>query len=164
MAYVLSQVGARIAVGEAGGHNIDRGIRHHQWPWEMRYRNDYQPDPVHVRLSTRRYFVGRVEQEQQFIFDGSAHSNYCNDHFFVKIRDWAYTHAPGEPFRWVRVRSIGGETNCWGSNCCPWGPWTGSQPYSYDGVGVDWPHVLRRNGAVVFQGREVDRRQRRKEW
>lgn len=138
MSYVLSQAGARVAVVEAGGHNIDRDIRHHQWPWEMRYRAVYRPDPINVKLSTRRYVVGRGEEEEQIVFDGSAHSNYYNDHFFAKIRDWRYTWPENEPFRWVRVRAIGGKTNCWGSNCCRWGPleW---KPYSYDGAGVDWP-------------------------
>ncbi|HWB86206.1 MAG TPA: GMC family oxidoreductase [Bryobacteraceae bacterium] len=137
-AYVLTQAGARVAVVEAGGYNIDRDLRHHQWPWEMRYRNQYQPDPVQVRLPMRRYVVGQGEQEQPIVFDGSAHSNYYNDHFFAKIRDWSYTHPDGMPYRWVRVRSVGGKTNCWGSNCTRWGPleW---KPYSYDGVGIDWP-------------------------
>ncbi|HWB87387.1 MAG TPA: GMC family oxidoreductase [Bryobacteraceae bacterium] len=138
MAYVLAQAGARVAVVEAGGHNIDHDIRHHQWPWELRYRNSYQPDPVHVRLSVKQYVVGSGEEEQQIIFDGSAHNNYYNDHFFVKIRDWKYTHPEGMPYRWVRVRSVGGRTNCWGTNCCRWGPLE-FKPYSYDGVAIDWP-------------------------
>jgi len=135
-ALMLTQAGASVAVVEAGGHNVDRDIRHHQWPWELRYRNAYRPDPVNVQLSMRRYVAGVGEEEQRVIFDGSAHSNYYNDHFFVKIRDWKYTHPEGMPYRWVRVRSWGGKTNCWGSNCCRWGPleW---KPYSYDGVGID---------------------------
>jgi choline dehydrogenase-like flavoprotein len=102
------------------------------------YRNDYQPDPVQVRLSTRNYIVGLGEKDQHIIFDGNAHGDYYDNHFFVKIRDWRYTYPEGMPYRWVRVRSVGGKTNCWGSNCCRWGPleW---KPYTYDGVGIDWP-------------------------
>jgi len=138
MAYMLTRAGARVAVVEAGGHNIDRDLRHHQWPWELPLRNDYQQDPVHVRLPTRRYVVGQGERKEDIVFDGSAHSNYYNDHFFVKLRDWRYTHPEGEPYRWVRVRSVGGKTNCWGAVAARWGPqeW---KPSSYDGVGVDWP-------------------------
>jgi choline dehydrogenase-like flavoprotein len=138
MAYMLTRAGARVAVVEAGGHNIDHDIRHHEWPWELPYRNRYQLDPVQVRLPTKHYNVGQGEQTQEIVFDGSAHYNYYNDHFFVKIRDWSYTHPEGMPYRWVRVRSVGGKTNCWGAVAARWGPqeW---KPYSYDGVGIDWP-------------------------
>ena len=53
-------------------------------------------------------------------------------------RGWRYTYPEGTPYRWVRARSVGGKTNCWGSVASRWGPveW---KPYSYDGVGVDWP-------------------------
>jgi NADPH-dependent 2,4-dienoyl-CoA reductase/sulfur reductase-like enzyme len=34
-AFMLTQAGASVAVVEAGGHNIDRDIRHHEWPWEL---------------------------------------------------------------------------------------------------------------------------------
>src|SRR5579872_1994101 len=83
-AYMLTRAGARVAVVEAGGNNIDRDIRHHQWPWELPYRNVYQQDPVQVRLKEKSYSVGRGEQEQEVVFDGSAHRTYYNDHFFVK--------------------------------------------------------------------------------
>jgi choline dehydrogenase-like flavoprotein len=138
MAYILTSAGAHVAVVEAGGHNIDHDIRHHEWPWELPYRGTYQQDPVQVRLPAKRYYVGQGEREQDIIFDGSAHANYYNDHFFVKIRDWRYTYPEGMPYRWVRVRSVGGKTNCWGAVAARWGPleW---KPYSYDGVGIDWP-------------------------
>lgn len=139
MAYMLTTAGARVAVVEAGAHNIDRDIRHHQWPWELPGRNtQYRPDPVHVRLNDRRGSPGRDPQNRDIIYDGSAHANYYNDHFFVKLRDWRYTHPEGEPYRWVRVRSLGGRTNCWNAGALRWGPleW---KPYSYDGYGIDWP-------------------------
>ncbi|HWB83817.1 MAG TPA: GMC family oxidoreductase [Bryobacteraceae bacterium] len=137
-AYMLTQAGAKVAVVEAGGHNIDRDLRHHQWPWEMRYRNVYQQDPVQVNLVTKRHIGARGDVDEVITFDGSAHRNYYNDHFFVKMRDWRYTWPEGSPYRWVRVRSIGGKTNCWDAGALRWGPveW---KPYSYDGYGIDWP-------------------------
>jgi choline dehydrogenase-like flavoprotein len=137
-AHTLTRLGARVAVVEAGGHNMDRDIRHHQWWWEMRYRENYRPDPVHVTLTEKRYSVGGGESVQTIVFDGNAHFEYMDEHFFVKIRDWRYTHPEGLPYRWVRARSIGGKTNCWGAGAARWGPveW---KPYSYDGVGIDWP-------------------------
>jgi len=137
-AYTLTQLGARVVVVEAGGHNMDRDIRHHEWWWQQRYRNVYQPDPVHVKLTSRHYTVGRGESEQVTLFDGNAHGEYMDNNFFVKIRDWSYTHPEGMPYRWVRARSIGGKTNCWDAGAARWGPveW---KPYSYDGVGIDWP-------------------------
>src|SRR5581483_11568848 len=138
MAYILTKAGARVAVVEAGGHNIDHDIRHHEWPWQLPYRNAYQHDPVQVRLPQSRYLVDGGERHFDIVFDGSAHSIYYNDHFFVKIRDWRYTYPEGMPYRWVRVRSVGGKTNCWGAAAARWGPLE-FKPYSYDGVGVDWP-------------------------
>jgi choline dehydrogenase-like flavoprotein len=137
-AYMLTRAGARVAVVEAGGHNIDRDIRHHQWPWELPYRNVYQRDPVQVTLTTKRYVVGTGTVDENVVFDGSAHANYYNDHFFVKMRDWRYAWPEESPYRWVRVRSIGGKTNCWNAGALRWGPieW---KPYSYDGFGIDWP-------------------------
>jgi choline dehydrogenase-like flavoprotein len=137
-AYVLTQAGARVAVIEAGGHNIDRDLRHHQWQWELPMRDTYRPDPVQVRLKTREEVVGRGVEERVTVFDGSAHNTHRTNHFFVKIRDWRYTHPEGLPYRWVRVRAVGGKTNCWAGGAMRWGPldW---KPYSYDGFGVDWP-------------------------
>ena len=137
-ALMLTQAGARVAMVEAGGHNIDRDIRHHQWPWELPYRGNYMQDPVHMTLKSKRFVVGQGERDEVIVFDGSAHRNYYNDHFFVKFRDWRYTYPEGSPYRWVRVRSIGGKTNCWNGGALRWGPieW---KPYSYDGYGIDWP-------------------------
>lgn len=140
MAYTLTRAGARVAVVEAGGHNIDHDIRHHQWPWELQYRNtSHQLDPEYtLELKTKEFVVGQGIQEQTTFFDGSAHRNYYNEHFWGKRRDWKYTCPKDEPYRWVRVRAIGGKTNCWDAGALRWGPieW---KPYSYDGYGIDWP-------------------------
>ena len=55
-AKILTEAGARVLIVDAGGHNIDRDIRHHQWPWEMPFRNIYQVDQEYtVALPTRVY-------------------------------------------------------------------------------------------------------------
>src|SRR5947207_15404547 len=91
-AKMLTEAGANVLVLEAGGHNIDRDIRHHQWPWEQRYRNVYQFDEAYaVRLPTRLYVKGQGIQTVTTVFDGSAHNDYYNDHFWAKRRDWTYT-------------------------------------------------------------------------
>ena len=138
-AKVLTEAGADVLLLDAGGHNIDRDIRHHQWPWELPLRNRYQLDEEHaVRLRTRVHTVGQGEREQVRMFDGSAHLNYYNDHFWAKRRDWTYTFPKDKPYRWVRVRALGGKTNCWDANTGRWGP-REFQPASYDGFHVDWP-------------------------
>ena len=63
MSYVLTQQGARVAIVEAGGHTIDRDIRHHQWPWELPQRNTYISDPFQVRLKTKEMTVGEGVRE-----------------------------------------------------------------------------------------------------
>lgn len=41
-AKILAEVGASVLLLDAGGHAIDRDIRHHQWDWELPYRNSFQ--------------------------------------------------------------------------------------------------------------------------
>ncbi len=138
-AKVLAEAGASVLLLDAGGHNIDRDIRHHQWTWELPYRNVYQVDePYAVRLPTVHNTPGQGDRTSMTVFDGSAHNNYLNDHFWVKRRDWAYTFPKDKPYRWVRVRALGGKTNCWAANTCRWGP-KEFKPASYDGYDVDWP-------------------------
>ena len=91
-AHVLTSAGARVAIVEAGGHNMDRDLRHHQWPWELPRRDGYFPDPVQVRLTTKEEVVGKGIEDRVTIFDGNAHNSFYQNHFFVKIRDWKYTH------------------------------------------------------------------------
>jgi len=138
-AKVLTEAGADVLLIDAGGHQIDRDIRHHQWPWEMRYRNTYQPDEAYVvRLPTKTNVVGQGLRENVTVFDGSAHNSFYNDHFWAKRRDWKYTFPEDKPYRWVRVRALGGKTNCWDAGAARWGPLE-FKPATYDGYDVDWP-------------------------
>ncbi len=118
---------------------MDRDIRHHQWPWELRQRNIYIPDQEYVvRLVTKEHIVGDGDRTQTTIFDGSAHNNYYNDHFWAKRRDWKYTFPADKPYRWVRARALGGKTNCWDAGATRWCP-REFKAASYDGHDVDWP-------------------------
>lgn len=138
-AKVLTESGAKVLLLDAGSHQIDRDIRHHQWPWELPQRNSYFGDPEYtVRLETKQYQVGAGIRQQVHTFDGSAHESYYNDHFWAKRRDWKYTFPKDKPYRWVRVRALGGKTNCWDAGAARWGP-RDFKPASYDGYDVDWP-------------------------
>ncbi|HWB86448.1 MAG TPA: GMC family oxidoreductase N-terminal domain-containing protein [Bryobacteraceae bacterium] len=138
-AKVLTEAGANVLLVDAGGHNIERDIRHHQWPWELPYRDVYQRDEEYVvRLTTTHHTVGGGEREQVTLFDGDAHGTYYNHHFWAKRRDWKYTFPEGKPYRWVRVRALGGKTNCWDANTTRWGPLE-FKSATYDGFDVDWP-------------------------
>ena len=138
-AKVLTEAGASVLLIDAGSHQIDRDIRHHQWPWELPYRNRYQQDEEYtVRLGTTFHTVDGGDRESVTLFDGSAHNSYYNNHFWAKRRDWKYTFPENKPYRWVRVRALGGKTNCWDANTTRWGP-IEFQPASYDGYDVDWP-------------------------
>ena len=138
-AKVLTEAGASVLLIDAGSHQIDRDIRHHQWPWELPYRNRYQQDEEYtVRLGTTFHTVDGGDRESITLFDGSAHNSYYNNHFWAKRRDWKYTFPENRPYRWVRVRALGGKTNCWDANTTRWGR-IEFQPASYDGYDVDWP-------------------------
>src|SRR5579872_6419354 len=81
-AKVMAEAGANVLLVEAGGHNIDRDIRHHQWPWELPRRNSYEVDEEYaVRLPVTQHTVGNGDHEAVTVFDGSAHNSYYNDHF-----------------------------------------------------------------------------------
>jgi choline dehydrogenase-like flavoprotein len=138
-AKVLTEAGARVLLIEAGGHNMDHDIRHHQWPWELPCRNVYQFDKDYtVRLPTKEYVAGEGVQDQLTLFDGDAHHIYYNHHFWAMRRDWKYTFPQDKPYRWVRARALGGKTNCWDAGAGRWGP-IEFKPASYDGHDVDWP-------------------------
>jgi choline dehydrogenase-like flavoprotein len=49
-----------------------------------------------------------------------------------------YTVAPGSQFRWWRARTIGGRTNYYGRTSLRFSDYD-CKPYSFDGLGVDWP-------------------------
>jgi choline dehydrogenase-like flavoprotein len=106
MARVLTEAGANVLLLDTGGHQIDHDIRRHQWPWELPYRNSYQStdEEYAVRIPTTMHAEGRGDYEAITVFDGSAHNNYYNDHFWAKRRDWKYTFPKDKPYRWVRVR------------------------------------------------------------
>ncbi len=138
-AKVLTESGAKVLLLDAGGHNLDHDIRHHQWTWELPQRNAYVGDPEYtVRLDTKQHTVGQGDRTVTTSFDGSAHNNYFNDHFWAKRRDWKYTFPENKPYRWVRVRALGGKTNCWDAGAARWGP-REFKPATYDGFDVDWP-------------------------
>jgi len=138
-AKTLTEAGAEVLLVDAGGHQIDRDIRHHQWSWELPYRNSYQQDQEFtVALPTMIHTVGQEDRERLTLFDGSAHNTYYNDHFWAKRRDWKYTFPQEKPYRWVRVRALGGKTNCWDAGASRWGALE-FKPASYDGFGLDWP-------------------------
>jgi len=81
MAYMLTRAGARVAVVEGGGRNIDRDIRYRQWTWELPYRGQYRHDQARVRLPVKNYIVNQGERTPEIAFGRSAD-------FFVKLRDW----------------------------------------------------------------------------
>src|ERR1700721_2763160 len=76
-AKTLTEAGAEVLLVDAGSHQIDRDIRHHQWSWELPYRNSYQHDQEFtVALPTTTHSVGQEDRERVTLFDGSAHNTY----------------------------------------------------------------------------------------
>jgi len=77
--YILARAGARVAVVEAGGHNIDRDIRHHQWLWEI------APPERLSGGSGARDFHGlgagtwRAATKEAFRLGWQRHRKYYND-------------------------------------------------------------------------------------
>jgi len=62
LARVLTESGAQVLLLEAGGHNIDHDLRHHQRPWELPQRDTYMCDEQYVvRLPIVQHVVGQGE-------------------------------------------------------------------------------------------------------
>ena len=62
-AKTLTEAGAEVLLVDAGSHQIDRDIRHHQWSWELPYRNSYQHDQEFtVALPTTTHSVGQEDR------------------------------------------------------------------------------------------------------
>jgi choline dehydrogenase-like flavoprotein len=112
-AMVLTQVGARVALLEAGQlWNSAQDSAMLKWPYDSPRRG--APVPWNPWSE----------------FDG------C-------IGGWAidgepYTTAPGDEFMWWRARMLGGRTNHWGRISLRFGP-DDFRRRSLDGLGDDWP-------------------------
>ena len=89
--------------------------------------------------------------------------------FYDATIDGGWT-VPGEPyvqsssdphgrFAWWRSRMLGGRTNHWGRISLRNGPYD-FKPHSRDGLGFDWPIILRGCGALLRQSRAAHRRVR----
>jgi choline dehydrogenase-like flavoprotein len=119
-AWRLAEAGLRVLILEAGA--------------PVRGRADYgSPFGNASRAAYRALFSKRQHVQR-------CHPTYwgTNPDFFVDDHENPYTTPEGKPFRWIRVRRVGGRTLAWGAVTLRISDFE-FKAASHDGLGPDWP-------------------------
>ena len=116
---VLTEKGIRVTLLEAGPM-LDpyTDFKEHTFPYEVDHRGAKPGGDVYLGKSQWSYF--------------SAPNG------FWQSDDEPFTVAPGNEFRWMRSRILGGRTNHYGRISLRFSDYD-FKPYSFDGLGTDWP-------------------------
>jgi choline dehydrogenase-like flavoprotein len=116
---VLTDLGLRVALLEAGRMlNPNTDFKEHVAPYEVDHRG--------------------AGEHGEFYFGKMQWGYFAAPNGFWDLAGEPYTVAPGNDFRWFRSRIIGGRTNHYGRISLRFSDYD-FQPYSTDGLGVDWP-------------------------
>ncbi|HEX7363493.1 MAG TPA: GMC family oxidoreductase [Bryobacteraceae bacterium] len=113
----LAEAGFKVALLEAGSRIDWRKEFHHDWPYEAPFRGSGKPGYL------RKFFPGASEYNYKIMIDA---------------RENPYTTAPGEPFRWIRSRILGGRTLHWARASDRMSDFE-FKAATRDGYGEDWP-------------------------
>ena len=116
---VLTQLGVKVTLLEAGPMLVpERDFKEHMLPDEVDHRGAGEGG------------AGYLGRQQWGFF--SAPNGYWD------VPGEPYTVAPGNQFRWMRSRVLGGRTNHYGRISLRFSDYD-FKPYSFDGLGTDWP-------------------------
>ncbi|HXX67470.1 MAG TPA: GMC family oxidoreductase [Polyangiaceae bacterium] len=119
-AWRLTEAGLRVLVLEAGA--------------PVRGRGEYGSLFANASRAAYRHLFSNRQNVQK------CHPTYwgTNPDFFVDDRENPYTTPEGKPFRWIRVRRVGGRTLAWGAVTLRFSDFE-FKAASHDGLGPDWP-------------------------
>lgn len=119
-AWRLTEAGMRVLVLEAGA--------------PVRGRRDYGSPLGNAWRGISRHLVGNRQHVQK------SHPTYwdSNPDFFVDDRQNPYTTPADKPFRWIRIRRVGGRTLAWDAVTLRFSDYEFNAA-TYDGVGPNWP-------------------------
>lgn len=113
-AYVLTNLGARVCLLEAG-----------------RYYDPARETPMFQRHGAAPLADAGTPDKPFGFYDGTVDGGWI-------LPEEPYTTAPGTEFRWFRARMLGGRTNHWGRVALRYANHD-FKAYSLDGLGADWP-------------------------
>ncbi|MBI1354231.1 MAG: GMC family oxidoreductase [Acidobacteria bacterium] len=123
----LAEAGLKVAVLEAGSRTTPDQFGEHVPPYEMKYR-DTSPggvaSPEIARLRPIQATQGACSE--------------TNWRWYVNDIENPYTTPDDMPFRWIRVRAVGGRSLAWGRQSYRLSD-LDFKAATHDGYGVDWP-------------------------
>ena len=121
----LCEAGLKVAVIEAGSPVSESEFTEHLQPYDYKYRAVSNPgSPEMERM-----------RPMQSLTSGCREGNYK---WFVNDIENPYEVEEGKPFRWIRVRKVGGRSLTWGRQSYRMGD-IDLKAASRDGYGMDWP-------------------------
>jgi len=118
---VLTDLGVNVTLLEAGPMlNPAKDFKEHMWPWEVDHRG--------AGPAAETYFGKNIYPFGYFL----APNGYW------EVPGEPFSVAAGSDFKWFRSRIMGGRTNHFGRISLRFADYD-FKPYSFDGLGVDWP-------------------------
>ena len=121
----LCEAGLKVVVVEAGSPVSESEFTEHMQPYDYKYREVSNPgSPEMERM-----------RPKQTLTSGCSEGNYK---WYVNDIENPYETEKDKPFRWIRVRKVGGRSLTWGRQSYRHGD-IDFKAASRDGYGIDWP-------------------------
>jgi len=117
----LTEAGWKVAVVEAGSNVTEADFSEHVQSFQTKYR-----------LATKAFMRDRPIQRDNYACEETNYQWFAND------VENPYTTPEDKPFKWIRLRALGGRSLAWGRGVFRHSD-LDFKAASRDGVGVDWP-------------------------
>lgn len=139
-AHVLTQLGMKVLMLEAGKKVPDEELKSTEWPYEHPRRGDIAP--IAHALSAAEYKIRQPpypnhfrDYQKVYSYTGGGNRADYKRNIVVDEKEHPYT---GTNYAWVRARCVGGKTNIWGRVALRFSDYD-FKAKSHDGYGEDWP-------------------------
>jgi len=117
----LTEAGLTVAVLEAGSTVTEQDFSEHVQPYQTKYR-----------FQSKAFMRNRPLERLNYACEETNYKWYAND------VENPYTTPEGKPFRWIRLRALGGRSLAWGRGVFRMSD-LDFKAASRDGWGIDWP-------------------------
>lgn len=117
----LTEAGLQVAVLEAGSRVTPQDFSEHVQPYQTKYR-----------FLSKAFMRDRPMQSLNYACEETNYEWFAND------VENPYSHPEEKPFRWIRLRALGGRSLAWGRGVFRHSD-LDFKAASRDGWGIDWP-------------------------
>lgn len=117
----LTEAGWKVAVLEAGSNVTEADFSEHVQSFQTKYR-----------LASKAFMRDRPIQRENYACEETNYQWFAND------VENPYSHPKDKPFKWIRLRALGGRSLAWGRGVFRHSD-LDFKAASRDGVGIDWP-------------------------